>query len=311
MSHPYARTLRDQDQTEYFISKVLGFNFREYPKIISKIVNAEKGLIDYDVSAQTLGSTKYRDREYKDDSKRWDLRKQIIEELFDKVRIADDNKIKLGDGGALPLAAIQKGRQAFVMIGLPASGKSTIANTIADKFGAIILDPDYAKRKLPEYGDYPCGATLVHEESDSIISGFHQVENPYHIKSVYELALLQEYNMVIPKIGHSAKGIIGLAEVLQKADYQVHLILVSLGREEATKRAIERLHKSDRYVPLGLIFDGYGNNPLLNYYLLRTKFSTLFASFSAFSTTTNPPVCIDQSADNPCDIYEKNLKLLF
>ena len=53
---------------------------------------------------------------------------------------------------------------------LPASGKSTIANSIADLYGAYIIDSDFAKRKIPEFG-HEFGASIVHEESSIITFG--------------------------------------------------------------------------------------------------------------------------------------------
>ena len=70
----------------------------------------------------------------------------------------------------MPLQAYAR-KQAFVLIGLPASGKSSIAVDIADKYGALLLDSDLAKRKLPEYKVYPWGASLVNAESSLIVFG--------------------------------------------------------------------------------------------------------------------------------------------
>jgi Zeta toxin len=308
MHHPYARTFRDQDQAEAFMQNVLKFDYRIYPGILSKIVNAEQGLINHDLSEQTLTSTHYRERKYKSEDSRWTLRKQIINQLLSLTRQENDDTINFNIGGAMPPKGIQKGRKAFVVIGLPASGKSSISNIIADTYGAIILDPDYAKRKIPEYYMYACGATLVHDESSAILFGFN--DNP-NLVSVYEHALLEGYNMVIPKVGNNPDSIKDLAIVLEKAGYETHLILISLKREDATKRAIKRLHDSKRYIPLGLIFDAYGNNPILSYYLLRTKFPNLFKSLGAISTFTMPSLCIDFLNDSPCKNYNIDTTILF
>jgi hypothetical protein len=81
-----------------------------------------------------------------------------------------DDHIKLGKGGAVP-QNLMRSKDACVLIGLPASGKSTIARRFATEYGAIILDSDFAKRKLPEFPNYPWGASIVHEESAKIIFG--------------------------------------------------------------------------------------------------------------------------------------------
>lgn len=299
MHHPYARVFRNQDQAEAFMD-VLKFDYTIYPDILSKIVNAEKGLLTTKLDEQTLESTHYRDREYVSDNSRWKLRNQIAEELLTMVRLENDDDINIKNGGAIPPKGIQTNKKAFMVIGLPASGKSSISSIIADTHGAIVLDSDYAKRKIPEYYTNLCGATLVHDESDGIITGY--AKNPKFI-SVYEHSLLSGYNMVIPKVGHNPEKLKDLATVLQDAGYETHLILISLKREDATKRAIKRLHDTTRYVPLGLIFDVYGNDPILTYYLLRTKCPNLFKSFGAISTSSQPSICIDIVNDSPCKIY--------
>ena len=45
--------------------------------------------------------------------------------------------------------------------------------------------------------------------------------------------------------------------------------MVSLEREKSVRRAFQRFLKTDRYIPLSLIFDGYANDPILCYYRLR------------------------------------------
>lgn len=77
------------------------------------------------------------------------LRRRIIEELY-------------GNG------AEKKERKAFIVIGLPASGKSSaVAEPLAQKYGALIIDSDEAKERLPEFTDGLL-ADAVHEESSDI-----------------------------------------------------------------------------------------------------------------------------------------------
>lgn len=308
MHHPYSRVFKDLDEVEAFMTNVLRLNANTYPDIVFKIAQAEKDLLSTEISKQTLTSTSYRDRNYKSPNERWKLRSQIIEELLTYSRLEKDDDIKLGIGGAIPVKGIQSEYKAFIIIGLPASGKSTIANKIADENGAIILDSDYAKRKLPEYSLYPAGASLVHDESSAIISKFTK-END-NLNSVYTQCLMAGHNMVIPKIGNDIKGIKEFAMVLTEAKYETHLILVSLSREDATKRAIKRLDETGRYIPLGLIFDVYGNDPILTYYLLRTKYPTLFSSYGAISTLTKPPSCVDILNETPCKDFNLDNDIL-
>jgi hypothetical protein len=306
MSQNFARLLDNQDAVEHFLKNVLEFDYSSLNKIIYKIVKAELQLMNFDIHSQTLNNTKLRDRAFASDSKRWILRRQIIEELFELPRPENEDDISLGHagGGSLPRTGVQSNRQAYIIIGLPASGKSGISNRVADHCGGIILDSDFAKRKMPEYPNYDSGATIVHEESTKIVFGFS--DNPIDLKSVFELTLSAGYNIVIPKIGQKPKAIIELANVLKKAGYDVHLMGISLLKREATIRAIYRFHETQRYVPLGLIFDGYGNDPCLTYHVLKNKANALFASFGAISTNVKrgeSPVSIDLTGNNPASLY--------
>ena len=169
----YSRVLSDYDHAESFLRNSLHLN-EEFPE--RKFIRAVMDVASVEMNTErvleknTLTSTAYRSPKYKTDDSRFGLRKQILQELKCKIRLDDDEKIVLGKGGALPKTPLRKEKQAFYVIGLPASGKSEISSMLSDNYGAIILDSDYAKRKFPEFStDY--GATVVHEESSIVVFG--------------------------------------------------------------------------------------------------------------------------------------------
>lgn len=300
----YSRLLRDDDLVEHFLVKVLQVDHRIAPAIIRRIVTSEKMLMDFKDEENTLVSTKYRDRDYVNDLDRWKLRRQIIHELFTMRRTDREDEITLGTGGALPNSGIKKEKKAYILIGPPASGKSTIANRIAEKEGAIILDCDYARRKLPEF-EYECGATFVQEESNSMIYGFGD-DNPFKLEGLCKLAMNKAYNIVIPKIGREPGGIIRLAKFLIEMNYKVHLTLISLKRREAAIRAFHRFNETNRYVPLGYVFDDVGNDPLLSYYILKERADKCFSSFGVITVGVDAQksqVGIDLQGENPASWY--------
>ncbi|WP_343674241.1 zeta toxin family protein [Chitinophaga sp.] len=298
----YARLLLDINQVDHFLTTVLEFEPEEDEKDIAfKIVNSEKALIDYDhPGVHTLMYDNYRDRNYKTEAARWALREQIINELITTTRLDNDDDICLGRGGALPQTGVKAEKKAFIVIGLPASGKSGISNMISDKYHAIIIDSDYAKRKLPEFRKLPWGASLVHLESVDITFGFK--DNPKKVLGLQTLSIRNGYNIVLPRIGNKSDNIIRTAEKLNSLGYEVHLTLIALPKREATIRAIKRYNKSGRYVPLGMIFDDFGNDPSLTYYLLKCERSDLFKSFGAISTDVEPGepyITVNLEGDNP------------
>lgn len=296
---PYLpRPLQTQENVRDFFRDVLEIDFERIPTTAEK--NKLASLIQYVSSCEianityskleesTLMSRNHRRSLVSTDIRRWQLRNRIVNELFTLPRLADDDDIKLGRGGAKPNTAVKNEHVAYIVIGPPASGKSGIANGIADALGAYILDNDYAKRKLPEYKDLGSGATLVHEESAFVVLPTNRKVDgtPAEFKTLFELCVEKGTNIVIPKIGHQYKAIYELANLLKsKFGYTVHLVAVSLDRKHATLRAFNRLRDTKRYVPLGLIFDGYSNDPILTYYRLKRLYNNgEFASFGKIST---------------------------
>lgn len=271
----FCRELNTDIQVERFVDGILCIqNEVEKRKAINRIAGAERNIKDYPMYP-TLTHRDNRDYQYRDEKVRLELRKRIVAELFDQKRLEDDDKIELGSGGAAPLTDVMYDGKVFYIIGPPAAGKSGIAAKIADACGGYILDSDFAKRKLPEYENQIGSASLVHEESDKLVFGEG---------GLMECCLEKKTNMVIPKIGHNLPSILQFCEGLQNAGYKVYLVSVDLDRQKATQRAYNRFVNTSRYVPLSLIFDGYGNQPTLNYFKIKQQNSSVFSGYSQIST---------------------------
>jgi hypothetical protein len=270
----------------------------------AEIATAEM-LLTQAAKRNTLNSADFRDQRYATDKARQVLRKQIKAELLSEPRCKKDDDIRLGYGGALPIQGVQEGRQAFLLIGLPASGKSAIASEVAESYNAIILDSDYAKRKFPEF-TYKFGADLVHKESALVVFG----DSKYYPNEVSMIRYCVDkgYNLVIPKVGNEADKLLELADELRSKDYQVHLTLVDLDRAEATRRAYQRYIDSKRYVSLTLIFDSFANEPALTYYRLKEAKNATFSSYGSLSTAVprkQRPKRIAGQRGNPALLYKK------
>jgi hypothetical protein len=308
--HPYSRKLDNIDLIEHFLNTVLEYDDSQNDNLLQNILSGEAGIKNYIDSNSTFLSSDNRSRKYKDDNSRWILRKQIVKELFENVREKEDDNIILGQGGALPEDGIKANAQAYIIIGLPASGKSSIANQIADNYGAIILDSDYAKRKLPEFENNTAGASLVHDESDFLIFGKKLSKIPDDFNPLIKMCSDNKYNIVIPKIGHNAISINNLSKGLKLLGYTCHLICVSLDRKDATKRAVNRFKESKRYVPLSLIFDGYGNDSILTFYRLKDKidfdevFIETFGKLSTDVPKNEKPRILYSEKNNPVLIFK-------
>ena len=271
----YCRKLVTDMQVEQFVDEILCIeNDSEKGAAINLITQAERNIKDYPMYP-TLTHRDNRDYKYREEPVRKKLRKQIVDELFHIQRLDNDDDISIDHGGAAPKTGVKSEGKAFYIIGPPASGKSSVAAKLADEFGCFILDSDFAKRKLPEFTNQIGAASLVHEESDDLIFGE---------QGLITKCVPLRHNIVIPKIGHNIDSVIDFCSALKNAGYKVFLISVDLDRQKATQRAYNRFVKTKRYIPLSLIFDGYGNQPTLNYFKIKQKYSDIFAGFAQIST---------------------------
>lgn len=124
-----------------------------------------------------------------------------------------------------------------IIIGLPASGKSTaIINDVSAEFGSKLVDSDEAKKMLPEY-DHGYGAQAVHKESQMIE------------RDTFRLGLMHNDNIIIPKVGSIVENLV--KEYIQPAkdrNYQVYVHFVDLPKEKALGRLLNRLIEDNRFI---------------------------------------------------------------
>ncbi|MCC8089082.1 MAG: zeta toxin family protein [Rikenellaceae bacterium] len=309
MNVKYSRPLHSPELVGEFLENVLCIEDPD-TTLCARVSDGEKNLPDT-TDRITLYYTNHRAKKYRSDEKRWELREKIIDELYGLPRLDNDDEITLGNGGAKPLEEAKFNKQVYFIIGLPASGKSSIATKIADFTGSLILDSDYAKRKFPEYLSHPYGASLVHHESSFLIYGDESVRNiPKNFECLQIRCLKSGINLCIPTIGANHESLIKNAMVFKKIGYTPHLIMVQLDRRKATQRALERFDKTGRYVPLGLIFDVYSHEPLISYYRIKEKNlkNRIFRSIAKLSTDVAwgcPPKVVSYKGDSPViEVYK-------
>lgn len=155
--------------------------------------------------------------------------------------------------------AKNKERIIYMVMGPPASGKSTVAaNPIAKEIGGIIVDPDDAKRLLPEY-ENGIGAFAVHSESKRIS------------EMVLTRALESGDNIVLPLVGGDIQKCRDNLARFKKYGYTAHLRLVWVEPEVAVKRAIKRYHDDGRWVEISYIYNEIGLTPVHNYGILMAE----------------------------------------
>ena len=306
MSKKTSRPLNNLELVEHFLQNALEYDIENDDNydVVPDIVSTELNIENFDESLISKNSKSFRVLEYRKDNHRLSLQNKIVLELLANKRLESDDDISLGNGGAFPNSELCTNLDAYIIIGLPASGKSGISNHIADKYGCLILDSDYAKRKLPEFSKLPFGATLVHEESDYIIFGENK---PNKFKSLFDYSRETNSNIVLPKIGSNYESILTLIDLLKSNNYKVHLTLIELDRIKATKRALHRFKTTKRYVPLSLIFDTYNNSPSVAFYKLITFNSEKLESYGIISTDVefgkSPINYLSSNKLNPANLY--------
>jgi len=131
------RPLNTKELAYSFLRNTLDLNEEDADAASFEILSPEYILESGDFH-QTLTSHTNRSELYKTNQLRKILREKILSELINEKRLVNDDEITLGVGGAAP-SKISDGKQAIILIGPPASGKSYIATKIAENIGAYIL----------------------------------------------------------------------------------------------------------------------------------------------------------------------------
>ena len=176
-----------------------------------------------------------------------------IQMLYDRAKVL----AWVSDSKAAPLNPNKFDKRAIIILGPPASGKSSIANPIARKYGAAIIDSDEAKKMMPEYGD-GSGASAVHEES-KFISDLAQAK-----------AMEQGMNIVVPIVGHEASRVENVINDFRENGDEIDLVGMNVSYINARNRAVSRFIQSKRYVPIKYL-QIVGEKPRLVFNELKEK----------------------------------------
>lgn len=127
------------------------------------------------------------------------------------------------------------GRCLDIVLGLPASGKSTlIVADLAERNGARVCDADDIKEMLPEYND-GLGADLVRKEA-----------NQLNARAMLMAARYGE-NVVYPIVGTDTKVVADFMYMARKVGYKIHLTFAKSDIYIAKGRAIARLINAGRF----------------------------------------------------------------
>jgi len=148
-------------------------------------------------------------------------------------------------------------KQAILILGPSAAGKSTFAEKLATDTRSAIVDSDEAKKVIEGYRD-GMGANAVHEESS------------FMNRAVEAQMLNAGANIIIPTVGANPEGIGLRIDRLKEAGYTVKLVNVRVDKDEATRRMASRAVRTGRPIGAGYV-RGVGDRPSTTYNALKGK----------------------------------------
>ncbi|MDP3703628.1 MAG: zeta toxin family protein, partial [Candidatus Omnitrophota bacterium] len=131
---------------------------------------------------------------------------------------------------------VAKDKQAFLVIGYPGAGKSTIAHSISQQFRAAHMVADLAKEIIPEY-EGGKGGERVHQESADL-GGMAAGE-----------LVSRGDNIILETLGATEEAVEGRANWLRRNGYTVALIHMDVPKAIAMERAVARFRRSGRSIP--------------------------------------------------------------
>lgn len=166
--------------------------------------------------------------------------------------------------------------QAILMMGGPASGKSTALNVLGIKTGYTTIDADAVKGELPEYrqaveASARNAAEMVHEESSWVAD------------VAFQRAITRRCNVIWDGTGKNSVKYAKLIDLLHSLGYTVRLIYVHVDPAVAIPRAVSRADRSGRWVPEYVIAEAYSKIPY-NFPALANRAD----AWSMFDTTEVP-----------------------
>jgi predicted ABC-type ATPase len=189
-----------------------------------------------------------------DTPEREKLRNDILQKRLSQGSFTGIDK----NGDEVYNGSVEKGKRLDIVIGLPASGKSSaIVNPLSEFYKAIVIDSDIIKKELPEYND-GWGASLVHEESSKInLTLFDEATNIGD-------------NIVLPIVGAKTSSVEKYMAVAKERGYEVHLHLNELPGSKAMGRMLGRYFSTGRFIDPAIAAK-YGDKPTEVYETMKGR----------------------------------------
>ncbi|MBQ7263466.1 MAG: zeta toxin family protein, partial [Synergistaceae bacterium] len=178
-------------------------------------------------------------------------RKGIQQQVYDALMAYGSAVTETVDGREQTryTGPVRNERRVDIIIGLPASGKSSaLVDPISTAHGSMLIDSDEAKKLIPEFDD-GFGAGYVHEESKAVVS------------RVINDAMDEGRNIVLPIVGSDYEKLKKQIDMFRQKGYTVHIHMADIDPNIAAGRNMRRFAETGRFVDLAVTSFKYGNKP--------------------------------------------------
>ena len=183
-------------------------------------------------------------------------REQHAQRLLDAEHgsaVFENGKIKKVNGVEDFSGSVRQERKAFIIIGYPAAGKSSVfANRLSNEYGARIIDSDTVKPWLEGF-DGGNGAGYVQNASAEVA------------ERAIDMVVGKGDNIILPRIG--GNSVIMLSAALKLAGYDVQLYFNDVAIVTSVDRATSRFAETGRYLSLQYLTskDGVPSKNFINF----------------------------------------------
>lgn len=183
------------------------------------------------------------------DPARVQFRQDLVDQLY-------------GDGAA------KKEKQAFILIGMRACGKSTVSAALAAEHGALNIDGDDIRDRIPEFDMYKLGRPIRKEKGE--------------IRDrLLDRATENGDNILLNYAGTVEKDVAEM-QALKAKGYTLHLVHLTLPFDKVMQRSLHRLDATGGRMADPKDAIEQGDAPAAMYE--KYKHDPLFATYTEYST---------------------------
>ena len=183
---------------------------------------------DEDTGDPKTGATFWSEERFRRDDGSWDPnRAQLHDRIVDEL-LNENAKAK---PGVRP--------QAFILMGAPASGKTSVGSRAKNRLGVefTTINPDDVKERMPEYEGWNAG--ILHEESSHVSENLLQ-----------DRAMEEGHNLEFDITGKNSDKVDGIVAAMKAAGYDIHVAHTKIDDAKTSFRAFDRFRQN-----------AFGNHP--------------------------------------------------